>query len=193
MTTLKIGDVSVNVHVDFHGNLYLELHGKLFQLNIDENDEPYFDVNDYRVIKYEPSIVYGKIVKSGKFYDDTYFPENNGHTLLKINDDMYDEFNEYDLLCGNDTFEFYDCDSGITVSSRINGEILALYDTFIYDDNNETLTPKLVFQTKLRYETCIYRVSLYTSGKFFFRPIGCFMEKKYELYIVNDNISVKKL
>ena len=40
MTTIQIGNYSLPIHVDTHGNLYLEYNDKMYQLNVDSNDKP---------------------------------------------------------------------------------------------------------------------------------------------------------
>jgi hypothetical protein len=167
----SIDNLKIPIHVDTHGNLYMEVNENLMQLNIDSNDKPYFDTGDYQIISNEIKTMKGKIVNTNKFVDDTYFPEDNGHDF--VNDDKQVE---------ETYFLFYDNESHLTINERNNGDIDALYDTFIYDENN------LTFRTKLSDETNFYRVIIYTSGKFFFRPIGCSTEKKYTLHIVENKI-----
>lgn len=77
-----IDNQKIPIHIDTHGNLYFEVNKNLFQLNIDKNDDPYFDVGNYEIVSNEVEIMKGKIVKSNKFVDDTYFPEDNGHNFI---------------------------------------------------------------------------------------------------------------
>ena len=94
MVSINIDDYSSQIHVDTHGNLYLEFEGTLFQLNVDQNNAPYFDIGDYNIISdpdEQPKIQTGKIVKSEKFFNDQYFPENSGHDLVDENPNLYSD------------------------------------------------------------------------------------------------------
>lgn len=189
-TIISIDNHDVPIHIDVNGNLYFEINNALFQLNVDRNDDPCMEQGNYEIIPdSELLITKGKIIKSEKFVDDKYFPEDNGHTLVDDTQQSSEEFSEsYD----DSYFSFYETGCHMDIHSRENGQVLALYDVFLYDDSDTCNHPQLVFQTKLQHENAIYRVALYTSGKFYFRPIGCFMEKKYELSIVDNAIICKR-
>lgn len=201
MATIKVDDQCVPIHIDTHGNLYFEIKNNdpltsdcqsfIYQLNVDRNNEPYLDIGDYSVIDDQddqneqiPNFHVGTIVKSEKFVNDRYFPEDNGHTLVDTsrNIDPDEDLDE------DSPFIFYQKENKITINDRNFGDINALYDIFIYDDNDSCSGPQLIFQSKLQNEICSYRVILYTSGKFFFRAIGCFIENKYKLEIKNNTI-----
>lgn len=199
MATIKINETAIPIHVDAHGNLYLEHNNKLFQLNVDRNNEPYFDAGSYDIVARSTSelsddmavaVRTGKIVKSTKFVDDKYFPEDNSHSLILQDSESETEEETY--------FVFYQKENKINVVERVNGDVDALYDIFIYDDactnscNNSTRDVQLMFQSKLHNDMCIYRVILYTNGRFFFRPIGCSIEHGYKLDIKDDVISIVK-
>ena len=198
MTTIKVGDQNIPIHVDTHGNLYFEIKNNdqiaakysssIYQLNVDKNNEPYLDIGDYDIIddgdEHIPNFRVGTMAKSEKFVNDRYFPEDNGHTLI----DTTPLVNPYEDLEEDSQFIFYQKENNITINNRNFGDINALYDVFIYDDNDICSGPQLIFQSKLQNEICIYRVILYTSGKFFFRAIGCFIENKYRLEITNNII-----
>lgn len=195
MTTIKVCDQYVSIHIDTHGNLYFEINNNdkltsncqsfIYQLNIDRNNEPYLEIGDYNIINNQeqnPNFHVGTIIKSEKFVNDKYFPEDNGHTLVNTtqNIDSDEELNEDSI------FTFYQKENNITINDRNFGDINALYDIFIYNDSCSE--SQLIFQSKLQNEICPYRVILYTSGKFFFRAIGCFIENKYKLEIKNNII-----
>lgn len=198
MTTIKVGDQCVPIHIDTHGNLYFEIENNdpltsnypnfIYQLNVDKNNEPYLDIGDYDIIDNKdeqiPKFHVGTIVKSEKFVNDRYFPEDNGHTIT----DKAPHLDPDEDLDEDSQFIFYQKENNITINDRNFGDINALYDIFIYDDNDSCSGPQLIFQSKLQNEICLYRVILYTSGKFFFRAIGCFVENKYKLEIKNNTI-----
>lgn len=186
--TIQIDSNEVTVHIDTKGNLYFEHLNQLFQLNVDRDNDPYLESGNYEIINQSVEIPKGQIYETGEFKSDNYFMEDNGHTIVhsyEIEEDQHDETDENPFIF---------CDKGLTLEifERNNGDINALYDIFIYDDSDDDGHSKLIFQTKLLNEICIYRVALYRSGKFFFRPIGCFVERTYELHIENNNIICKK-
>jgi hypothetical protein len=202
MATIKVDEQNIPIHIDTHGNLYFEIKNTdiittdgvspVYQLNVDQNNEPYLDIGDYHIVDmsdkknvYEHSkLNTGKIVKSEIFINDKYFPEDNGHALIYQNSSMYPD----EDLDDDAYFIFYQTDNKIQVDDRNFGDINALYDVFIYDDSDKDAQPQLIFQSKLQNEISIYRAILYTSGKFFFRAIGCFIEKSYKLVIKNNTI-----
>lgn len=193
-----IDEHTVPIHIDTHGNLYLEYNNNLFQLNVDRNNEPLFETGDYSVVSDHSDIpiVRGNITKSEKFVSDKYFIEENGHTLIKKEVNKSDEYTVDTFGDDNFTdsnFEFYEMGVNVDIKERENGDINALYDTFIYDDSDTESYSKLIFQTKIPNEICIYRTIIYTSGKFYFRPIGCVIEHKYKISIENDNIVCKRI
>jgi hypothetical protein len=183
MVSITVDNLKIPIHVDNKGNLYFKVNNNLLQLNVDKNDDPVLESGNYEIM-YESGISSkGKIIKSEKFENDEYFPEDNGHTLV---DDSYQD-DEYDEEA---FFKFYDLDSHLEIRERENGDILALYDIFIYDDHDTQQPSKLIFQSKMQNEMVIYRVVLYTSGKIYFRPLGCDKEKKYEIHTDNEKICI---
>jgi len=209
MVSITIDNELIPIHVDSHGNLYLEHKQKLFQLNIDKNDDPTFgDYGEcnYNVIpndtlKNTQKITKGQIIKSEKFVDDIYLVEDNGHELVHEKNPDSDDVNfsatvddDYYYGYENDIeeppFIFYESECNLDIYDRENGDVNALYDILIYDDSDKDEHAKLIFQTKIPNEICMYRVAIYKSGKIFFRPIGCYMEKRYKLSIVDDLVKI---
>jgi hypothetical protein len=186
--TIPVDNSIISIHVDTKGNLYFEYLNNLFQLNIDKNNEPYLESGNYEIIENDNNIIKGKIFESSDFQDDNYFLEDNGHAIVYSYEFEDDQHND------NEENPFIFCDNGLNleIKERNFGDINALYDIFIYDDTDEDEHSKLIFQTKLLNEICIYRVALYKSGKIFFRPIGCFVEKTYDLHIHNNEICIQQ-
>lgn len=194
--SIKINDQTIPIHIDINGNIYLAFMNNLYQLCV-ENDNPYLDQGNYNIVVkdnfdvddsddfdgvYSEKCIegqqrhrVGKMTRSHTFYDDKYFPEENGYTFSHKEDDSL-ENDSYFIFYGKD----------LHPKERNNGDVQALYDTFIYDDNDKDNT-SLVFCSKMQNEMSIYRCCIYTSGKIYFRPIGCAVEKNYELSI-KDNI-----
>lgn len=185
---ITIDNNYVLLHVDINGNLYFNFNEKMYQLNIDENDNPILEIGEYNIMDDIKIYTKGKIIKSEKFENDDYFQEDNGHDLIDENNDYYDEYEDIDET---PFFKFYDSESKIDIHNRENGHILALYDIFLYDNISQPEQEKLIFQSKLQNEISIYRVALYTNGKFFFRPIGCAKEKKYILMIIDQILRIQ--
>lgn len=189
MTHIRVSGKDVVLHVDTNGNVYLEYNRLLYQLNIitcERGEVPVLERGEYSEIIYseegiskEPLHI-GRIKASANYVDDKYFPEDSGISL--IGNDTEDEDDVYEQ---EEYFKFYG--SLLTpIVDRDNGHVVAMYDMFLYDSNG------LVFRTKLCGKTCVllYRVILHTDGQFYFRPIGCQIEKKYELIIKDDIIMI---
>lgn len=68
-----------------------------------------------------------------------------------------------------------------------NEEILALYDTLVYEGTPQDAS--LIFKTKLLNDVAIYRLCIYGSGDIKFRPIGA-KETSYKLVLHDDIISL---
>ena len=187
--TISIDNNDIPIHIDTKGNLYFEYLNQLFQLNVDRNNDPYLESGNYEIVNKKVKLCKGKIYETGEFQNDSHFTEDNGHSIVysyEIEDDQHDELEE-------NPFVFCNKGLNLEIYDRNNGDINALYDVFIYDDSNSEEHAKLLFKTKLLNEICIYRVAIYKNGKFFFRPIGCFVEKTYELHLENNEVICKKV
>lgn len=208
MFTIKVGDADVDVHIDVCGNIYLKKTTEqdadmMYQLCINGNDDPYLDYGDYSVIKKSQCFapeelsddveilkepVRGIIRNTDDFYDDKYYIEENGYSF-----DRKDKKTKYDLeledIYLNDDvdiyFIFYEKNETNIIENRKNGDVPALYDTFMYDD---TVTPaELQLTAKINTLNNIYRVNIYKSGKFYFRVMGNSFEKKYALCLTTPD------
>jgi hypothetical protein len=119
--------------------------------------------------------------------DTDYYPEDNDHKgnedeLNELSDEVIDEEN---IKCyGNNNKKFifsknqHVGDLQIDVDYRKNGEIMALYDVYIYDND-------LIFKSVSPDNSSIFRIRVFTSGDFYVRTIGD-QEKKYQLKIDKD-------
>ncbi|QKF93740.1 hypothetical protein QKU48_gp0282 [Fadolivirus algeromassiliense] len=108
-----------------------------------------------------------------------YYPEDNDHINndLESEDDIYDEDNINKYGTQNIKFNFWNSstDINIEINNRKDGDISALYDTFIYDEYNN-----LIFKSTSHDEYSIYRIKIFSNGDIFFRPIG-YSEHKYKI------------
>lgn len=121
--------------------------------------------------------------------EEDYFPEDNDHINIIENDtseedliyhEVYDEENVKKYGIDNLEFLFWGDTSEIKVKNRIDGDISALYDTYIYGEGG-----KLLFKTNSKDDSAIFRFNIHTNGKIFFRPIGE-IETLYHLQITED-------
>jgi hypothetical protein len=198
MTYFQIGEDRLSIHIDTYGNLYFEHNHKLFQLNVDKNNRPYFESGEYNIIEEGKRYRnFGKIIKLSKLNDSKYFVEENEYSFIRTNDDIYagEEYADDIDRMNNPPFEFYKSDEyDIEIAEREFGQIDALYDIFIYEENNTKTNKesKLVFRSELPHEFCTYRVCIASHCKFYFRSHGMTTEHSYEIVIENDNIIVKE-
>lgn len=180
MCSTIIDDKQIPIHVDSHGNLYFEFANKLFQLNVDEHNQPYFIENTYDITTLDSLRQFdGKIVKANVFNSE-YFPEENGYKIVSDDDEYDDEVYDEGII------KFYDNDSKLKIYDRNGGNIDAIYDVFVYNEN------ELVFETKWINDVTIYRTVIYSNGDFYFRLLGCDRETEYKLGINDNKIIVNK-
>ena len=66
----------------------------------------------------------------------------------------------------------------IDINEREDGDIMALYDAYIYDHS-------LLFKSNSRDGSSICRFRIYTNGDIYFHMIGK-PETKFNLYLSND-------
>lgn len=112
-----------------------------------------------------------------------YYPEDNDYVYNEDNassDELIDEYNVSNYGYDNLKFEFWNnsINKPIPIYNRKDGDIMSLYDVYVYDNNN------LVFKSNSRDNSSIYRIRLNTDGNIYFRPIG-YPEELYEL-VLND-------
>ena len=126
---------------------------------------------------------------SHNFYpeDNTYYmldEETNQHLSTLDNEDIIDEDMEkqYGVFNKKFIFSHNSINDIIPINMRQNGDICALYDTYVYNETN------LCFKSNSNDEISYYRIRLYNNGDLFFRPIG-YSEKLYKLHIINDPVT----
>ena len=118
-----------------------------------------------------------------------YYPEDNDY--IPIDEPLHDSDNEVDTIVPeydygeqNVKFVFWSSEftDQIKIYYRKNGDITALYDTYIYNVDN-----KLIFKSNSSDDSAIYRIRIYPDGHIYFRPIG-HQEKKYNLKVIDNEI-----
>lgn len=124
-----------------------------------------------------------------------YYPEDNDHLN---NEDSNDDSNDIDIMDeeniklygqNNRKFTFWNntFDNLIPIFDRNDGDIMALYDVYIY--NND----KLVFKSNSPDNTSIYRFRINISnGDIYFRPVG-YPEKQFTLNLNNESLEFTEI
>jgi len=143
----------------------------------DSDDEYYLDNEDDSKIDYYPED--NDYYSDSEEEDDEEENSTNKHKQLQLIDE--ENINSYGER--NLEFNFMQNDPTIEINYRIDGEIMALYDTFIYKQN------KLVFNSHSKDNSSIYRIRI-IDNIIHFRLIG-YNEEKYNIEIVDGEISLK--
>lgn len=166
---------------------YFSSNELVYRIDISGNNKPYAERGSYKIIKnYENQLgSFKPLVKKAEEDDSSdenpsYYPENEDHI-----DDEYDYYVEMideDNIkkYGENNHEFIFSKLGNTVPEihyREDGDIMALYDVYLYDDN-------LIFKSISPDNSTIFRFRVYRD-EIYFRPIGE-PEKKYILHINSE-------
>jgi hypothetical protein len=197
---------------DLYGNFYLhDKNDKInaYQLNISNNNIPYFEYGNYEIIDKKTKINTFKILDENslknKVNDDNLLniddEDNNNYDYYPEDENLMDNedsiINEQDLLdeeniknygINNLKFDFWNnsFNKDIMIFDRKNGDIMALYDIYIYENNH------LIFKSNASDKSSIYRICIYDS-EIVFRPIG-YPTINYTLKFENNDINfIKKI
>ena len=171
-----------NVTFDSCGNVYIEYEKKVYQVCINNKNDIYLDYADYSILSNNP-IECGCIMEASREsntkesltdiiqpdndqYDDSdedeYQDENDPYGA--VGDNYYIEEKDYMFSVPTSDYytpQFYFCklsgSNDIPVNDRNNGDVKALYDAFMYDEN------KCIFRSKLIGEPPLYVVKIYDN------------------------------
>ncbi|ARF09648.1 hypothetical protein Indivirus_2_27 [Indivirus ILV1] len=199
-----------NITFDLYGSLYFSNNTHTYQVNVDGKNNVNLESGDYPIIveskniyklKYlDENSLKNKIRNDDNDEDDDnndgdllqqYYPEdidhmNNDDPIIEqqyINEDMINLYGEHNLL-----FNFWEPEGSdtnqIKIHNRKDCDIMALYDTYIYDSNN-----RLIFKSHSPDDSSIYRIRIYPTGELYFRPIG-YSERKYILNIFGGELKI---
>lgn len=200
-----------NISFDPYGGLYFSNDSHTYQVNIDGRNNLLLEVGDYPVITDYVKPIYKiqnldeKSLKqklkeeeeerekyndnSDEQEEEDYYPEDNDYVVIDEpihkEEELELEVEELDHDYGEHNLKFTFWSPGtdqIKVCYRKHGDIMALYDTYIYDQNNQ-----LIFKSNSSDDSSIYRIRIYPNGEIHFRPIG-HSEKKYHLQVLGDEI-----
>ena len=184
---LTVDDQKFNFTICFdeYGNLYLDgsnyinneyfdiVHSLIFQLNVDRDNNPYFDPGNYEIIS---DIIINKLPLDKQEEDKKEHDENeqdNHEFIIELDSDG----NE--ILCDDDPkFTFYG-NLDIKITDRENGDVAALYDTEIYHNT------VCIMSTASGDNSSIYKLKLNLNGDVYF---GCMCDKENKY-----TISINKL
>lgn len=188
------------ISFDTYGNLYI---GSEYQLNITGDNKPYLETGTYNIIdnpmpnKIRPLIpsphkLKDKVkselddeIESQSDDEPDYYPENDEENNSDSQEWEYiDEDNQNKYGESNIPFNFWHNfpDSTDLITTRDNGDIAALYDTYIYNNS-------LICKSMSGDNSSIYIVKLHNNGDLIFRPIGS-MEIKYKIHKNNDTLEL---
>jgi hypothetical protein len=150
----------------------LSLKDKVKLKKEQENMDDIHTLNDFEDDEYDSDEEYKLYYPEEEEYVENEYDSDDSDS------DLIDEDNINKYGTDNKQFKFsvYNIDYKLAINNRENGDIAALYDTYIYDNG------KLCFKSNSTDSESIYRIKLFDDGKLLFRPIG-YQEKYYELYI----------
>jgi hypothetical protein len=165
--------------IDKHNSLKTKLKMKIQKENNydddEENSDDEYDLDGDKLSEYYPE-------------DDDHVNNEDNEEVDEIygNDQYIDEDNIKNYGYDNKKFDFWSSGSEniIPILYRKDSDIMALYDTYIYDNNN------LIFKSNSPNNDSIYRFRLNTSGEIYYRIIGQ-VEKKFKLmFNENNNLNI---
>ena len=139
-----------------------------------QDDEEMFDSDDEYYIDNKDEIDYHP-EDNDYYHDDS---DDDDDTYEIIDDDNINRYGDM-----NSEFSFMNNDIEIKINYRENGDVMALYDTYIY--NND----KLVFCCRSKDDSSIYRLRI-IGDNIYFRLIGD-REQKYTVKVSNEALDLE--
>lgn len=154
---ITVDDIEFSIEFDKYGSLYLINKLSIFQININGNNEPIAESGDYQIID-NVNVNINKMIGS----------ENINSYFVEDKDAFIDESDITDTIDSDELKEFIFSGSlcEIPIHDRKNGQYQALYDTFIYDNNEH-----LCFRTKEPHNEILYRIKIILPNRFAMRLI----------------------
>jgi hypothetical protein len=134
--------VLIPIMFDLYGNLYFEFKTVVYQVNIDNKNWPILEKGDYTITDVGIEVQQTKCINESdeEVYGDF------------IDEDVQNEYGIY-----NKRFIFSN-NSSIPINSRRNGDVAALYNTFIY------VGEKLHFKSESSDESTYFSIKVGTDG-----------------------------
>ena len=188
-------DLYGNLYITVNENTNENTNELTFQININGKNQPYADLGDYHIIDDQTNIKINKftlldkesslksnVIKNknieevgsdeeydeeGELIDKNDYYEEDKYVLNDDNDDVDNKSNESD----EDenpifNFSFVNPSCQLKIDNRYNGDITALYDTYLYDND------LLCFKSNAPHNQILYRIKLFSNGNFSLRSIG---------------------
>lgn len=197
---------SYNLNFDEFGNLYIENNINIFQINISGKNFPYAELGNFAKLSLSNLPINNITIqeKNNQLKDQVdqeensseespeldYFPEESEYFLnspdCTNSEESFDDENIKIYGINNKKFKFYSDNQNKIIYKRENGDITALYDTYIYNQE------KLKFVSNSAEQDSIYRLNIHTNGYLFFRPIG-YPEINYKLFLDSDQIIFQEI
>ncbi len=193
---------------DSFGNVFIKHEDQVYELNIDDDNNPVLDVvkkNEYtnEFIDTQFDTIQINTEKqttpnNNEHYEEDiknkYYAEDNDYINIKnANEETEQDINEY-YDDYNDADEEAKISFGLVddykpiINNDYSFEIISLYDVFVYENG------LIKMRTSPIHDTCIYRLCIYDNVKMTFRAIS--ESKSYDysvgidrynkLYIVRD-------
>ena len=180
----------IQLFFDSRGNVYFKNDNLIYQVNIDNKDQPHCDMAEYKIlddlednekIKYVVDQLY--ITQNNNYGSDhyKYYPEDKLYVVPKSKEEDDDYEEEYISFLLTNKIDV----SILNIESRECGEFCPLYDTIVF--NGSIQKNEIMMKTKLNNSPVNYRLLLYTSGECIFRAIGS-KNQEYNIYIDNNDI-----
>lgn len=167
--------INMTIEFDKYGNLYMIYENFVFQINIDEHNEPIAELSNYNIIANE-KVNLAKMIDNNDNINEYYVEDSDAFMDdPEIQSDDYEE--ERPFLFISKSYE-----NDIPINNRENGNYQALYDTFIYDEEES-----LCFRTKEPYNEILYRLKIILPDKLAFRLITSDDIQYKLMFNVNDN------
>ncbi len=201
--TLDNNYTTLKMSFDNYGNLYFDDEKYSYQVNIDGRNNLYVDKGEFKIDgnknkRFSKLNVVGKgtklkektlieVEKLDIFEEETipedYFPEDNEYIETDITDSEglinEDSISKYGLHNTEFNFSSITNDLPIPIYMREDGDITALYDTYIYNNGS------MCMKSSSKNAESIYVIKVNCNGTINFRPIGC-KEIEYHVLMNSD-------
>ena len=177
---LNIDNKLIKLSFDNGGNLYLSFNDKIFDLNIDINNNIYFD-------EYKINDINKNINNNDDLYFNSFFFEKRKDEIKEGEEGPYGPYGPDDSDC-EPYVKFYTDENKVLCEKIENRENnIALYDTIIYKENT------IIAYTELFNTNALYNLVVHNDGindVTFLLNIIEEKEKHFKLVIDNDNIKL---
>lgn len=193
----------VSICFDVNGNLYISDDTGIYQVNINCKNQPELEPGDYSIIN-STNVSCGRIIDTSAFElnekadeiepEDEYFSDDcieDDQLMISTTEQFLPEekgylfsINDNPLLNEQFCFSKVDTNDGIHINNRQYGDTLALYDTYVYNDDNH-----ITVRSKLIGDVPLYVIRVYPDRLEFRHTYEPGMIRKY-IYKKGDQLSL---